>query len=108
MTKASCCRCVFDTVFVHPKPKALDVLPIIVFARANSLESIRSVRAGSSILVIRRVCDLQVQVSIYLSTSEGEEVQRHSLKGEKVFAADLGQTLLALGRQEGPQSLPVQ
>ena len=77
--------------FVHPKSKALDVLPIVEFACANGLKSIRSMRAGSSTLLIPGACDLQVQVSIYLSTGEGEEVWGHPLKGEKVFAADLSE-----------------
>ena len=51
-------------------------------------------RAGSSIFLIPRICDLQVQVSIYLSTGEREEVWRHSLKGEKVFAGNLEFILL--------------
>lgn len=90
MTKAT--RGVFDIVFVHPKPEALDVLPIVVFACTNSLKSLRSVRAGSSILLIARICDLQVQVSIYLSAGEGEEMWGYPLKEEQVFAADLDQS----------------
>lgn len=80
---------VFDGVFEHPKPETLDVLPIIVFACANSLKSVRSVRAGYSIFLIPRVCDIQVQVSIYLSAGEREKMWRHSLTYKKVFAADL-------------------
>ena len=67
------------------------MLPIVEFACANGLKGNRSMRAGSSILLIPGVCDLQVQVSIYLSTGEGEEVWGHPLKGEKVFAVDLGE-----------------
>ena len=100
-------REVFNIVFIHPKPKALDVLPIIVLTCANGLKSIRSVRAGNSIFVIPSVCDLQVQFSIYLSAGEGKEVGRYSLKGEKVFAADLEGILSALERQEGQERLPV-
>lgn len=73
---------VFDSVFVHPKPEALDMLPVIMFTRANRLKSIRSVRARNSALVIPRICNLQVQVSIYFSASEGKEMRRHSLKGK--------------------------
>lgn len=83
------------------------MLPIIVLACTNSLKSLRRVRAGSSILLIPRVCDLQVQVSIYLSAGEGEEVWRHPLKEEKVFAADLDKSCYYFERQEGPEGLPV-
>lgn len=104
MTKVP--RHVFDGVFVHPKPKALDVLPIIVFACANSLKSVRSVRAGYSIFLVPRVCDLQVQVSIYLSAGEREKMLRHSLTYKKVFAADLEYISLAIERRERSVSLP--
>lgn len=80
---------VFDSVFVHPKPEALDVLPIIMFACANSLKSIRSVRARNSTLVIPRIGNLQVQVSIYLGAGKGKEMRRHSLEWKQVFATDL-------------------
>lgn len=79
----------FETVLVDTKPEALDIPPIIMFTRAYSLKSIRSVRAGSSILLVPRVCDLQVQVSVELGAGEGVEVRRHSLKEEKILAADL-------------------
>ena len=79
----------FNIVFVHPKPEALDMLPIIVFACTNSLKGLRSVRARSSILLIARICNLQVQMSIYLSAGEEEEVWGYPLEEEKVFAADL-------------------
>lgn len=79
----------FEAVFVHPESKALDMLPIIVFACANCLKSVRSVRVGYSVLLVHSVCDLQVQVSIYLSAGEREKMWRHSLPYKKVFAADL-------------------
>ena len=88
----------FEIVLVYPKSEALDMLPIVMFTRAYSLKSVRSVRAGSSIFLIPRVCDLQVQVSVDLGAGEREEVRRHSLKGKKVFAANLECILLALGR----------
>ena len=87
MTKVS--GHVFNAIFVHPKPKALNMLPIIMFTCANCLKSVRSVRAGDSIFVVPRVCDFQVQVSIYLSAGEREKMWRHSLPYKKVFAADL-------------------
>ena len=96
-----------NSVFIHSKPKALDVLPIIVLTCANGLKSIRSVGTGNSIFVVPRVCDLQVQLSIYLSAGEGKEVRRYSLKGEKVFAADLEGISSALEREKGEESLPV-
>ena len=99
---------VIDMVFVHPEAKALDMLPIIVLACANGLQSIRGVRVGDSILLIAGVCDLEVQVSIYLGACEREEVRRHSLKGEEVFAANLEHVLLALGGQEDRESLHAQ
>ena len=105
MTKVP--RHIFDTVFVHPKPKALDVLPIIVFACADSLKGVCSVGAGNSILLIPRVCDLQVQISIYLSAGEREKMWRHSLPDKKVFAANLELIMLALELQERSVSLPV-
>ena len=83
-------RHVFNSVFIHPKPEALDVLPIIVLTCANGLKSIRSMRAGNSIFVVPRICDLQVQ-----------------LKGEKVFAANLEGILSALKCEEGRERLPV-
>ncbi len=100
-------RHVFNSVFIHPKPEALDVLPIIVLTCANGLKSIRSMRAGNSIFVVPRICDLQVQFSIYLSAGEGKEVGRYSLKGEKVFAANLEGILSALKCEEGRERLPV-
>ena len=88
MTKAP--RHVLDTVFIYPNAKALNMLPIIMFTCAYGLKSVCRVRARDSALVVRRVRDLQVQVAIYLSTGERKKVRRHSLKGEKVFTADLG------------------
>ena len=64
-------------------------------------------RAGYSIFLVPRVCDLQVQISIYLSAGEREKMLRHSLTYEKVFAADLEYILLAFERQERSVSLLV-
>ena len=96
-----------DRVFIHPEAKALDVLAIIVFACAYCLKRVGSMRARGSILIIPRVCYLQIQVPIYFSVGKGEEVRRHSLKRKKVFAADLESILLAPGLHECRESLPV-
>lgn len=85
----------FEIVLIYTKPEALDMSPIIMFTRAYSLKSIRSVRAGSSVLLVPRVCDLQVQVTVELGAGEREEVRRHSLKGEKILAANLDCTVSA-------------
>lgn len=84
---------VFEIVLVYTKPEALDMPPIIMFTRAYRLKSIRSVRAGSSILLVPRVCDLKVQVTVKLGAGEREEMRRHSLKGEEILTANLERTV---------------
>ena len=66
----------------HRKPKALDILGVVVIASRKGIESLGQSRSRSIIVLGSSSSEAEVELRIYFGTGQSEEMTRDPLKLE--------------------------